>query len=79
MCEHSNGRTAKVFVLLLLIARPSFLQQFDRESSIVVRSNQMSREKSHIVGILQISNQRFEPQGFPVPDKISITKVDDLD
>ena len=39
MYEQSDGRTAKVFVILQLIARPSFLQQFDRQFSIVVRSS----------------------------------------
>ena len=45
------------FIFLQLNARPSFLQQFDRESSIVVRLiKPIVREKSHIGSILQISH-----------------------
>ena len=46
MCEHSDGRTAKVYVYLQLIAMPSFVQQFNRESSIVVRSSQLSERRA---------------------------------
>ncbi len=80
MCEHSDGRTAKVFVFLQLIARPSFLKQFDRESNINCGEvKPIVREKSRIVGILQISHQRFKPQGLHVPNKISTTKVGYVD
>ena len=51
MCEHSDGKTAKVFVISQPMARLSFLEQSDRKSSIVVWSSQLSgRRAMHIDG-----------------------------
>ena len=46
MSTQMADRTAKGFVFLQLIVRPSFIQQFDKKSSIVMRSNQLSERRA---------------------------------